>query len=243
MDLYGCNCGTLGDGPSVSEEHRIYYESMGLPMPPQYVDPYGNPIEAPWRPDSELFDTASGEEYRQFFREWAAPASIDTELTHAIEEQRAFYRTMPADTMFPGPVRPTILYRPEDALPRDPVVTDVRYLAPVESYGPRAPTIDPSADPYGLNRTENVWPALPTGGPVSPSAIVSAPSTPQAPTPVPLPAPVIVTTEPRPGSVTPPAIPYPGWISEGDGPPRPIMTGQQSAWPWWIALGALALLA
>lgn len=226
MDLYGCNCATLGDGPSAFEEHRIYYESMGLPMPPQYVDPYGNPIEAPWRPDSELFDTASGEEYRQFFREWTAPASIDTELTHAIEEQRAFYRTMPADTMFPGPVRPTILYRPEDALPRDPVVTEERYIAPAAGYGPTMPS----------------GPTVPADGFGPPTPIVSAPATP-TPGPVPLPAPVVITTEPRPGDISAPVMPYPGWISEGDGPPRPIMTGQQSAWPWWIALGALALLA
>lgn len=242
MDRYGCMC-TLGDGPSVSEEHRIYYESMGVEPPPAYVDPWGNALTPPPMLDSELMATAMGEDYRQFFRDYRAPTNIDTELTHAIAEQQAFYASMPASTMYPGPVQPTILYRPEDALSRDPVVTDVRYLAPVESYGPRAPTVDPSADPYGLNRTENVWPALPTGGPVSPSAIVSAPSTPQAPTPVPLPAPVIVTTEPRPGSVTPPAIPYPGWISEGDGPMAPVVTRPQSAFPWWIALGALALLA
>jgi hypothetical protein len=145
LDCYGH--ATLGDGPGVYEEMRLIY---GDQMPPQYVDPWGNPVEVPRLLDSELMATSAGEGYREFWRNWSAPITADPELTTFHVRQRDFYETMPAAPLTRAPYGPTILYRPEDAAPREPVVTDVQYLAPVTGYGPQP--VSANLDPYGLDR-------------------------------------------------------------------------------------------
>lgn len=241
LDCYGCN--TLGDGPSVTDEMRLIY---GDNPPPQYVDPWGNPVEVPQMLDSELMATAAGEPYREFWRNWREPVTADQELTAFHNEQRDFYQTMPAAPLTRAPFGPTILYRPEDAAPREPVVTDVQYLAPVTGYGPQS--VAANLDPYGLNRTQNVGyvnygvpadgygpptPVLDPNGNIVPINPVN-PITPINPVTGTVPV-VSIGTEPRPNDPS-------GYVSQpGDGPVTGGGGGPATggAAPWWLAIAAL----
>lgn len=219
LDCYGRN--TLGDGPSVSEEMWLIY---GDNPPPKYVDPWGNPVEVPQMLDSELMATSAGEPYHEFWRNWRAPVTSDPELTAFHNEQREFYESMPAAPLTRAPFGPTILYRPEDAAPREPVVTDVQYLAPVTGFvGPPTPILDSGGNIMPINPANPITPINPAN-PLTPINPVTGT--------VPL---VTVGTQPRP---TDPS----GYVSQpGDGP----VTGggggpaTSSAAPWWLAIAAL----